>query len=288
MKTDKRERASLFRERLSHALRQSATTQSGLARAIGVDRSTISQLLRTGTRMPNAHVVAECAAELGVSADWLIGLSDLPEPASDLLAAQVLVTEAQRSPLDEQISRWHREAAGYKIRHVPARMADVLKTPDLLRWEYAPHLARTTDQAIAAAEDRLSWMRATRTDYEIAMPLFELESLAHGTGYYTGLAEDLRARQLSHMATLYDQLYPAMRIVLFDARRILSAPITVFGSLIGVIYLGEHFMAFRDHDRVNTLTRQFDTLTREAYVSDRGVSNYVRSLAGKAGLDLST
>ncbi len=287
MKTDKRARAHLFRERLNEAMQNTGATQSGLARTIGVDRSTISQLLRPGTRLPNAHVVAECAAALGVSADWLIGLSDLPEQVTDLLAAQVMVTEAQRSPFDEQISRWHREAAGYKIRHVPARLADVLKTRDMLRWEFAPHLARTTEQAIAASEDRLAWMRQTRTDYEIAMPLFELDSLASGTGYYTSLPESIRAEQLSHLATLYDQLYPALRVVLFDARRILSAPITVFGPKIGIIYLGEHFIAFRDQERVSTLTRQFDTLVREAYITDRGFSNYVRTLAGQAGLELS-
>ncbi|MEL7106747.1 MAG: helix-turn-helix transcriptional regulator [Pseudomonadota bacterium] len=286
MKTDRRQRAQTFRERLSQAMNQTGTTQSGLARHAGVDRSTISQLLRPGTRLPNAHVVAECAAALGVSADWLIGLSDLPENATDLLAAQVLVTEAQRSPLDDQIARWHREAAGYKIRHVPARLADVLKTPDMLAWEYAPHLARSTTQAIESAQDRLTWMRETRTDYEIAMPLFEVDSLASATGYYVDLPKDVRAGQLAHLARLYDQLYPALRVVLFDARRVLSAPITVFGPRIGVIYLGEHFMAFRDHDRVSTLTRQFDTLVREAYVSDRGFSNYVRRRAGEAGLDL--
>lgn len=280
MKTDKRLRAQIFRDRLNQAMQTAGATQSGLARGIGVDRSTISQLLRPGTRLPNAHVVAECAAALGVSADWLIGLSDFPEQVSDLLAAQVHVTEAQRSPFDEQISLWHREAAGYKIRHVPARLADMLKTPDMLRWEYAPHLARTTDQAIAAAEDRLAWMRATRTDYEIAMPLFEVDSLASGTGYYSGLPEATRARQLAHLATLYDQLYPALRVVLYDARRVLSAPITVFGPMIGVIYLGEHFLAFRDQERVSTLSRQFDTLVREAYVSDRDFSTYIRTLAG--------
>jgi hypothetical protein len=50
--------------------------------AIGVDRSTVSQLLSAeGARLPNAQVVAECAAALGVTADWLLGLSDRPEQA---------------------------------------------------------------------------------------------------------------------------------------------------------------------------------------------------------------
>ena len=55
-KTDKRDRARLFRTRLGEAMRDRDTSQSALARAIGVDRSTISQLLKgEGARLPNAQ-----------------------------------------------------------------------------------------------------------------------------------------------------------------------------------------------------------------------------------------
>ena len=101
---DKRDRASLFRTRLRDAMATKQATQSGLARAIGVDRSTVSQLLGDGgARLPNAQVVAQCAAELGVSADWLLGLTDKPELAADLVAAAMEVTKAPRALVDEQI-----------------------------------------------------------------------------------------------------------------------------------------------------------------------------------------
>ena len=67
---DKRNRAAQFRERLRQALQLSGISQAALARNIGVDRSTISQLLGdSGARLPNAQVVGECAAALNVSAD---------------------------------------------------------------------------------------------------------------------------------------------------------------------------------------------------------------------------
>ena len=114
-KIDKRDRASLFRRRLATAMTTKGTTQAALARTIGVDRSTISQLLGADeSRLPNAQVVAECAAALGVTADWLLGLSDRPEQAADLLAASMTMTPAQRALVDEQIFEWHREADGYK------------------------------------------------------------------------------------------------------------------------------------------------------------------------------
>lgn len=282
-KLDKRDRSDLFRRRLGQALTERGMSQSALAREVGIDRSTVSQILSGGdTRLPNAQVVAECASTLGVSGDWLLGLTDLPERAADLLAASILMTEAPRALVDEQIFTWHQEAAGYKIRHVPAAFPDMLKTHDVLRWEYAPHLGRTIDQAIGASDDRLTWMRSTRSDYEIAMPLFEVASLIAGTGYYDGLSKPMRKAQVDHLIELHAQLYPSLRVYLFDARRLLSAPVTVFGPLIGVIYLGQHYLAFRDTERVTALIRHFDLLVREAHVSSREFPEHLRKLADQA------
>ncbi|MDB4053730.1 helix-turn-helix domain-containing protein [Octadecabacter sp.] len=276
---DKRDRASLFRTRLRDAMATKQATQSGLARAIGVDRSTVSQLLGDGgARLPNAQVVAQCAAELGVSADWLLGLTDKPELAADLVAAAMEVTKAPRALVDEQIFAWHQEASGYKIRHVPAGLPDMFKLPEVLQWEYSPSLGRSTDQAIGASEDRLRWMREARSDYEIALPMSDMSSFAAGSGYYEGVPANLRAAQLDHIAALHDDLYPTLRLHLFDARKLYSAPITVFGPLLAVIYLGQNYLAFRDTERVQMFTHHFDRLVREALITPRDLSKHIQYL----------
>jgi len=279
---DKRKRADLFRARLAQAIRERGLSQSELARATRVDRSTISQLLSSPTpRLPNAQVVAECATSLGVSGDWLLGLTDLPERAADVIAASMQMAEAPRALADEQILAWHQEAAGYKIRHVPAAFPDMLKTRDMLEWEYAPHLGRTIGQAIGASEDRLDWMRATRSDYEIAMPLYEVASLVSGTGYYEGLPKPVRQAQIERLYRLHDELYPSLRIFLFDARRLHSAPVTIFGPLVGIVFLGQRYLAFRDSERVTALMRHFDWLVREAHVSARDFPDHIAALAAR-------
>ena len=281
---DKRDRAKLFKLRLSEAMSLKSTTQSGLARAVGVDRSTISQLLTRDTaRMPNAQVVAECAAALGVSGDWLLGLSDKPERAADILAASMQVSQAPRALIDEQIFAWHQEAAGYKIRHVPATLPDMLKTRALLRWEYEPHLGKSAEQAIGASGDRLDWIQQSLSDYEIAMPLYEIQSLASSTGYYRGLPKDVREEQIAYLLQLHAALYPSLRVFLFDARRLWSAPLTVFGPLVAVLYVGQTYMAFRDRERVRVLTAQFDGLVREAYVSERDWPLHLQALSAAGG-----
>jgi len=278
-KTDKRDRADLFRTRLGIAMQERNVSQSALARAVQVDRSTISQLLSgDGARLPNAQLVGECAAQLQVSADWLLGLSERPESAADLMAINLSVTEAPRALVDEQIFEWHKEAAGYKIRHVPPALPDQLKTRAMLEWEYSPHLGKTTRQAIGASDDRLQFMRESHSDFEIALPLHEFACFAHGVGYYAGLGADLRRAQINYILELYDQLYPRLRISLYDARRVYSSPITVFGPLLAVLYIGRNYIAFRDLERVQAFSRHFDNLVREAAVPDRDFPSHLRGL----------
>lgn len=281
-KMDKRLRADLFRARLTQAMAAKGVTQSALARAVGVDRSTVSQLQEPGSaRLPNAQIAAECAVALGVTSDWLLGLSDRPDRLADLMANALTLSEAPRALIDETIFGWHQEAAGYKIRHVPATLPDMLKTRAVVEWEYAPQLGRSAAQAIGAFEDRLAWMRAARSDYEIALPRHELLAFATGTGYYSGLPAAVRTAQIDQLIALTEGLYPALRIYLFDAQRVFSAPITVFGPLLAVLYLGRHYLAFRDTTRVDSFTRHFDWLVREADVTAREVPEYLRALRGR-------
>ncbi len=278
---DKRHRADLFKTRLAEAMAERGLTQSALSRAVKVDRSTVSQLLAPGTRLPNAQLAADCAATLGISADWLLGLSERPEPLADLLATSLTITEAPRALIDETIFGWHREAAGYKIRHVPATLPDMLKTRAMVEWEYRPQLGRTAEQALGAFEDRLTWMRGARSDYEIALPMHEVAAFTGATGYYEGLPAAVRLEQMDRLITLCDQLYPSLRLYLFDARRVFSAPVTVFGPLLAVVYLGRHYIAFRDTARVAKVSAHFDWLVREASLSARDVGDHLRGLRAK-------
>jgi hypothetical protein len=194
------------------------------------------------------------------------------------LATSLTVTEAPRALIDETIFGWHREAAGYKIRHVPATLPDMLKTRAMVEWEYRSQLGRTAEQALGAFADRLHWMRQARSDYEIALPLHELAAFAEGTGYYEGLPAAIRAEQMDRFILLTEQLYPSLRLYLFDARRVFSSPVTIFGPLLAVVYLGRHYLAFRDSARVESISQHFDWLVKEAAFSARDVPSHLRGL----------
>lgn len=276
---DKRDRSTLFRTRLLESLQRTGTSRSQLARACGADRSTIGQLLSEAEpRLPNAHLAAEIAETLGVSCDWLLGLTDRPERPGDLLASAVAMPRATRSPADEKIMDWHREARGYKIRHVPATLPDLLRTPEMLCWEYTDRQSKSAEQALNFQKEMADFLIESPTDYEFALPLHELTALAEGSGYYSGLTRDIRAGQLAHIASECAEKFPSIRLSLFDARKIYSAPVTIFGPLLGVIYVGQFYLAFRSAERIRSLTRHFDELVREAEVDARAVGRYVAGL----------
>jgi len=276
---DKRARADVFRTRLTTAMTDSNITRSALSRMTRVDRSTIGQLLKEDLpRLPNAQLAADVAQALGVSTDWLLGLTNRPETPGDIVAAAMSLSPAERVSADEQLYEWHREAAGYKIRHVPATLPDILKTPDMLNWEYASFRERLLPEATEAMQNQLSLLSKGVSDYEIAVPLHEIEACASGTSYYSTAPQSVRHEQLSVLADHCDTMFPRLRLFLFDAHKVYSAPVSVFGPNLAVVYVGQCYLAFREAERVKSLTQHFDWLVREAVVDARHVASHIRGL----------
>jgi transcriptional regulator with XRE-family HTH domain len=278
---DKRDRATLFRTRLAQAMAGRGESQSALARRLGVDRSTLSALLAPGTRLPNAQLAADCAMALGVTTDWLLGLADQPQPMDALLAKAITFTPAPRALFDDTIFGWHQAAAGFKVRHVPATLPDMLKTRAVVDWEYRSSLGPTAPQAIAAFEAQLEHLRSARSDYEIALPLHLLQAFAEGSGYWSGLPDTVRAQQLDHLLRLTQELYPGLRLYLFDGHSQWSAPVTVFGPNLAVLYLGQDYIAFRDPAHVARISTHFDWLVKGAPTGARDTPAVLMALRQK-------
>lgn len=276
---DKRVRADLFRSRLQEAMSHAGMTRSALSRATNVDRSTIGQLLKDDRpRLPNAQLAADVAMALRVSTDWLLGLTNRSETPGDIVAAALSLSPAERTSADAQLLAWHHEAAGYKVRHVPATLPDILKTSRMLAWEYASVPDRCLPAAFNAMQDQLAWLSSGVSDYEIAIPIHEIEACATGTSYYKGVSESIRYEQLNFIADQCDQMFPRLRIFLFDAHKVFSAPVTIFGPNLAVIYVGQCYLAFHEIERVKSLSGHFDWLVREASVDARNVASYIRDM----------
>lgn len=255
-------------------------SKSALARATGVDRSTIGQLFKKDmTRLPNAQLAADIAASLGVSLDWLMGLSNRPERPAAILASTISFAQAERASSGEQILDWHREYAGSKIRHVPATLPEMLKTDDVIAWEYATLPPETVDQVKTEARDQLDWVVSGNADYEIAFPTHEVTSLAQGSGYYEGLSAAQRNAQLQMIGQKAVDLYPRLRLFLYDAHALYSAPVTVFSNDLAILYVGQCYIALRERQRVMALTDHFDWLIKRCDVDARDIGDALMRLS---------
>ena len=281
---NRRDTAQRFRERLHEAMTSARVNRSALAARIGIDRSTLSQLLSAETdRLPRADTAAAIASVLHVSLDWLLGLSQQAKLGADILEESVEVKESARAPVDESLAAWYAEAVGYKIRHVPATLPDLMKTEEVLDYEYRDFAARSADRAIAVSHGRLAYVRLPETDIEIGQSRQSLEAFARAEGIWRDLALSARREQLDHMIALIDELYPTLRMFFFDGRTHFSVPYTVFGPQRAVVYVGQMFFAFNTIEHIRVLTRHFDALVRASTVPAHVAGDFLRELRRALG-----
>jgi len=276
----KREIGEVLRARLAQVVRDSGLGRGTFAARVGMDRSTLSQLLSAeNVRLPRAETLAAIGAQAQVSVDWLLGLSQEGQIGADVLQDNVSVETGGASPSDSRLRAWHVEAIGYKIRYVPTSLPDLLKTEDVIRYESQRRTDSPPERRIEQAEARLAYTRRPESDMEVCSPFQSLEGFARGEGTWRDLAARVRRAQLDSIAGLLDELYPTLRWFLFDGLQCYSAPFTVFGPQRVAIYLGDMYLVSRSTEHIRALTRHFDELIRAAVMQPREVVKYIARLA---------
>ncbi len=280
------ETVEIFRTRLVEVIEGSGLSRSEFARRIGADRSTLSQLLAAdGTRLPRAETIAAIAGVAQVSVDWLLGLSGKGQLGTDVLNEAVAIEPGAASPADERLKRWHTEAAGYKIRYVPTTLPDLLKTEEVIRYEYVQHDTLEPQGRIEYAEAKLAYSRRPETDIEACSSYQSLAQFARGEGQWQDLAFDTRIAQIQSMILLLDELYPTFRWFLFDIRKNYSVPLTIFGPQRAAIYIGDMYLVSTSQEHIRVLTGHFDNLIRAAVMQPPEVIEYLKRLLGEATVD---
>ena len=275
---DKRDTVTIFRDRLTELIARSGQSHAAFAADAGLDRSTLSQLLAPAlVRLPRAETVARIAARNHVSVDWLLGLSQRDSISTDIVS-HIQIEVGARSHADERLRRWHEEAAGYKIRYVPASLPDLLKTEAVIDYEFR-NWTRTSPQVrLEEAAQKLAYSRKPETDIEVCSSYQGLEGFARGEGVWQSLEPEHRREQLERMRELIDELYPTFRWFLYDGRQNYSAAYTIFGPLRAAVYVGDMYFVFNSTEHIRALTRHFDSLIREAVVQPHECGGFVSRL----------
>jgi transcriptional regulator with XRE-family HTH domain len=277
---NKRTVAAKFRERLSLLQTQSGITQSAFAARLGIDRSALSQLASGETaRLPRADTLLSVAETCQVSVDWLLGLSEERGLSSETLDS-VELEEATESSGESRMTRWHAEAMGQKIRYVPTRLPDLLRTDAVINYE-AGHSPALTERMQGQTAQRLNYSRQPESDMELCMPLQTLEGFARGEGLWRGLPADARAEQMIHIADVLDALYPTFRMYLYDGLARFSLPFTLFGYNRAAVFAGDAYLLIRTRAVIRELAQGFDGHIRAAKVHAHETADFVRSLSAQ-------
>jgi transcriptional regulator with XRE-family HTH domain len=283
---DRRITAGIFRERLLTVMRRSGLTQTDFAKALKIDRSSLVQLLALGTdRLPRAETLALIAGVGNVSVDWLLGLGRQEQPDHSAMLEAVQIEHNAPSPIDERLMKWHREAAGYKIRHVPLTFPDLLKTDEVIEFEHRKAMAQHPDGPSESMGSRLAYLHRPETDFEASNSIQEIAAFAHGQGVWQGLSAAHRRNQLRRLIDLCEELYPTFRWFFYDEKEVFSVPITIFGPLRAALYTGQGYLVFTAPKHVQALARHFDSLIRRAVVQPAGAPDHLRSLMAQIGPD---
>lgn len=77
---------ALFPSRLRELRKEKGVSQDQLSKELGVSKSTIG-LYETGDTLPDAKTLRDLAVYFDVSADWLLGLTDIKDPDVDISSA---------------------------------------------------------------------------------------------------------------------------------------------------------------------------------------------------------
>lgn len=281
---DRRRTVEIFRERLTDVIARSGMSRTAFAARSGLDRSTLSQLLSpSNDRLPRAETIAAIAEHEQVSVDWLLGLSQEGQLGADVMGQVLEIEPGAASPADARLARWHAEAAGYKIRYVPTSLPDLLKTEEIIRYEFQEHGLTDPAVQIEQAERRLAYSRRPETDIEACSSLQSIEGFARGEGLWGGLPAASRAKQLDAMIKLVDELYPTFRWFLFDGLQRYSVPLTIFGPQRAAVYVGNMYFVFNSTEHIRVLARHFDELIRAAVVQPPDVIDVLRGLLKELG-----
>jgi transcriptional regulator with XRE-family HTH domain len=274
---DKRDLSRLFQERIKSLLNRSGENQSSFAASVGIDRSALSQLLSgQSTRLPRVETLLNIAERHAVSLDWLLGLSQ-DEGITGELRPSMEIEEGPDNFEQTLLVRWHAEATGSKIRYVPARIPDLLRTPAVIAYETSM-VHRDPAAQMSETAFRLDYNRQPGTDMEVCMPLQTLQDFASGCSIWGDLPRKVRAEQLGHMAALLEELYPSFRLYLFDGRERFSVPYTVFGPYRVALFVGGMYLVLNTTEAVLTMQRHFDGLIRLAKINAHEVASYISSL----------
>ena len=90
--------------RLEHLRARKGVPDAELAKVFGINRSTMGRILKGETEKVSSQMIIDAAQYFGVSTDFLLGLTDMPDPMNHPVESFGLTEGAARAILSEDVS----------------------------------------------------------------------------------------------------------------------------------------------------------------------------------------
>lgn len=272
------ERVSLFQARMQTVISDSGLNHSQFAKTVGIDRSTLSQLLsQDNLRLPRADTIASIAEQYQISIDWLLGLSQEGSLGASIISEPLELKDFENS-INDTFLEWQRQCRGYKMRYVPTTIPDLLKTEAVAGYKYARYGLGKIDQSVRDNQLQLLQQRHPGSEMEVCQSIHMLRGFAQGEGMWADLPLNDRVEQLRYIIELNKELYPGFRWFLYDSKQTYSAPFTVYGPLKAVLFIGQLYVLINSIDHIQQLTERFDQLIRMAVIQPHEIQNEIEKL----------
>ena len=90
-------------ERLAHLINRKGLSDSDLAKVLHINRSTLSRIINGSTEKVSAQLIVDAAQYFGVSTDFLLGLTDIPDPMNHPVESFGLTEAAAKAILSADV-----------------------------------------------------------------------------------------------------------------------------------------------------------------------------------------
>lgn len=90
--------------RLEHLRARKGVSDAELAKVFGINRSTMGRILKGETEKVSSQMIIDAAQYFGVSTDFLLGLTDMPDPMNHPVKSFGLTEGAARAILSEDVN----------------------------------------------------------------------------------------------------------------------------------------------------------------------------------------
>ena len=90
-------------ERIKHLQKRKGMTDTELAKVLHIDRATLKRIIEGSTEKVSSQVIIDAAQHFGVSTDFLLGLTDMPDPMNHPMEEFKLTEGAAKAILYEDV-----------------------------------------------------------------------------------------------------------------------------------------------------------------------------------------